>query len=565
MQAFKDPVILFASFVVLCLANQITALLWEYCAEGGETMLHDFFKMDLPVWLHRATVRIFAVVPALYCLWHSGAEGMYHMLICTQVIVALLLPSSMIPLFRIASSRKVMGLFKLSPILEFVVLVAFMGMLGLEIIFMVEMIFGESDWVGNLRWNMGNTTSIAYVLLLGAGGISHGFLAWLAATPLRSASARGDSQPWSCVSQQIARDSCTKIEGNDLVDTGYEEEPICKHEFLPSKEKSLCSHQDMPISDYDINLPETIMDSVHEPYLTTIKEHLDANVPMSVPRGNSGPEQSVAFSESISVSRVVVGTADVPLSATSPMKAEATDPAEKTLRIESDRQFEKDDEERNTWEPEELSKDAPGVDPSATQEGPGSFRSLSGKGDEGGTSIGSLSRLSGLGRAARRQLAAALDEFWGQLYDFHGQITPEAKAKKLDLLLGLDSQPFQPLTKATPVGKDFGMPLQPLGRGIPDNPMNMSLHDAPGQQRFWNLGSACKFPSVSGSIWSNQTPLLDRYPLGFNRRMLDASERRYQSVRLPPSSDGMEHQPATVHGYETVSYTHLTLPTNREV
>ncbi|KAJ8424112.1 hypothetical protein Cgig2_018122 [Carnegiea gigantea] len=555
-QAFKDPVILFTSFVVLCLANQITALIWEYCAEGGETMLHDFFKMDLPVWLHRATVRIFAIVTALYCLWHSGTEGMYHMLICAQVIVALLLPSSMIPLFRIASSRKVMGLFKISPVLEFVVLIAFMGMLGLEIIFMVEMIFGKSDWVSNLRWNMGNTTSIAYVLLLGAACISLSFMAWLAATPLRSTNARADSQPWSRVSQQIARDSYTKIEGNDVVDTeGREDEPFCKHESPPSKENSLCSHRDMLTSNYDINLPETIMDSVHEPYLTTIEENLVVNVPMSVPRGNSSPQQSVASGESISVCNVVVGPSDVPLSTTIPMKSEATEPAEKTLRIEGDSQIEKDDEEGNAWDPEGSSKDALGVDPSATQEGLGSLRSLNGKGDEGGTSIGSLSRLSGLGRAARRQLAAALDEFWGQLYDFHGQITPDARAKKLDLLLGLDSKPSQLLTKANSEGKDFGMPIQPLGRGISDNPMNMSLNNASEQQKFRNfIESACKFPSTSGSIWSNQTPWLDRYPLGSNRRMLDASWRRYQSVRLPASSDSLEHQPATVHGYEIASY-----------
>eukprot|EP00850_Spirogloea_muscicola_P005811 SM000027S09592 [mRNA] locus=s27:205669:213016:+ [translate_table: standard] len=40
---------------------------------------------------------------------------------------------------------------------------------------------------------------------------------------------------------------------------------------------------------------------------------------------------------------------------------------------------------------------------------------------EGVLDPGSLSRLSGLGRGARRQLAAVLDEFWGIIFDLHGQ------------------------------------------------------------------------------------------------------------------------------------------------
>ncbi|KAJ8424111.1 hypothetical protein Cgig2_018121 [Carnegiea gigantea] len=555
-QAFRNPMVSFTSFVILFLANQISALSWEFCAEGGETMLHDFLKMDLPGWLHRATVRIFAVVPALYCLWHSGAEGMYHMLICIQVIVALLLPSSMIPLFRIASSKTIMGLFKISPILEFVVLLAFMGVLGLEIIFTVEMIFGESDWVGNLRWNMGNNTSISYVSLLSTSCISLSFVLWLAATPLKSASAGVDSQPWSWDPQQIVHDSYTKMEGDDVVETrNHEEEPLCEQEFPLSREGYVHSHQEMPTANCDIDFPDTIMDSVQEPYLSTIEENSVVSVPASLSRGHFDPKQPFVSGESISVSNVVGGASEVLPLSMSTVNCEAINPIEQTLRIKGDLPIEKDGEEGNAWHPEESSKDAPGVDPPATQEGPGSFRSLGGKSDEGGASIGSLSRLSGLGRAARRQFAAALDEFWGQLYDFHGQLTQEAKIKKLDLIFGMDSKPSQSLTKADSGLKDMGVQFQPLGFGVSVNPMNLSFKNASDQQKFGNhMNTVYKFPGVPSSIWSNQTPSLGGYGQGSNGRMLDVGERRYQSLCLPPSSDGLEHQPATVHGYELASY-----------
>ncbi|KAI4374271.1 hypothetical protein MLD38_012283 [Melastoma candidum] len=74
-----------------------------------------------------------------------------------------------------------------------------------------------------------------------------------------------------------------------------------------------------------------------------------------------------------------------------------------------------------------------------TLEAPGALKTLHGKGDDVGAAAGGLSRLAGLGRAARRQLATTLDEFWGQLFDFHGLVTQEAKLKKLDVLLGIES------------------------------------------------------------------------------------------------------------------------------
>ncbi|GJM96308.1 hypothetical protein PR202_ga13130 [Eleusine coracana subsp. coracana] len=56
-----------------------------------------------------------------------------------------------------------------------------------------------------------------------------------------------------------------------------------------------------------------------------------------------------------------------------------------------------------------------------------------------GTNLtGRLSRPSGLGRAARRQLTALLDEFWGHLFDYHGQLTPEANVKCFNSLVGMD-------------------------------------------------------------------------------------------------------------------------------
>ncbi|KAF2289920.1 hypothetical protein GH714_039174 [Hevea brasiliensis] len=189
------------------------------------------------------------------------------------------------------------------------------------------------------------------------------------------------------------------------------------------------------------------------------------------------------------------------------------EPIEKTLRIEGDLQAEKEDDEGDTWEPEESSKVVPGSTSSLTSDGPPSFRSLSGKSDESGNGAGSLSRLAGLGRAARRQLAAVLDEFWGQFGYY------------------------------PPVG----------GRGT-DSMINTRLCDSPQQLRVQsNMDSSYGVQRGSSSLWSGRMQLLDAYVQGSSRNVVDSSERRYSSVRTLPSSDGWDNQPATVHGYQIAS------------
>ena len=150
-QSESSPIAMLAFLLILFFSNQTTALTWSF---GGEVVVRNFLKLDIPGWLHYATIRVIAVLPALYCVWNSGAEGMYQLLIFTQIVVALQLPSSVIPLFRIASSRSIMGVHKIPQFVEFLALIIFIGMLGLNIVFVVEMIFGSSDWVGNLRWNV---------------------------------------------------------------------------------------------------------------------------------------------------------------------------------------------------------------------------------------------------------------------------------------------------------------------------------------------------------------------------------------------------------------------------
>ncbi|KAK8553812.1 hypothetical protein V6N12_030795 [Hibiscus sabdariffa] len=544
-QVFRNGIVPLIFLLVLFLSNQITASAWNL---GGQVVLHDFLGIDLPGWLHRATIRIMAMVPALYCVWTSGAEGIYQLLIFAQVMVALLLPSSVIPLFRIASSRPIMGVYKISPMVEFLALVTFMGMLGLKMVFVVEMIFGNSDWVDNLRLNAGISMSVPFTVLLVTACASFSLMLWLAATPLKSSSSRSEARASKWALKRTVSEAAIERVKNDLCETRYhgEESAACMQERSSTPEKSIESHSDLSFQNYDLDLPETIMEPDREIHMTTVNEKSSDSIFPSPSSCNTQESSSIIDSAPTVFNEVV----DDDLPSTKTLRIASTKLVEKTASPERDLLNEKDDDDDgDSWEPEEPSKPPSGSMSSLTLDGPPSFRSLSGKSDDGGNGTGSLSRLAGLGRAARRQLAAILDEFWGQLYDFHGQPTPEAKVKKLDVLLGIDSKPLKVDTTRKEYGGHF-----PLVGGRGSDAINSSLFESPKQPKAPNnVDSPYGYSRGSLPLWSNHMQLLDAYVQNSSQH-IDSSERRYSSLRAAPSVDAVDYQPATVHGYQIASY-----------
>ncbi|KAK8688882.1 hypothetical protein V6N13_087618 [Hibiscus sabdariffa] len=540
-QAFRNGVLSIIFMLVMFLANQITASTWNL---GGQVVLHNFLGLHIPGWLHRATIRIVALIPALYCVWTSGAEGIYQLLIFSQVMIALLLPSSVIPLFRIASSRPIMGVYKMSPIMEFLALVTFMGMLGLKIVFVVEMIFGNSDWVSSLRSYAGIGMSFPFVVLLITAGASFSLMLWLAATPLKSAGSRNESFAlnWGLDRSVSAPKAAVERKENDSGETRYhEDEPTCIEERSSIPEKTIESHFDLSSPNYDLDLPETILESDPEILLYTVNDNSSNNICPS-PTLHSTHE-SISVTESTSA--VLNKAADDDLPGSKTLTTEKMNFMERKASLDGNLQIEKHDDLGDALESKEPSKPPSGSISSLTSDGPPSFRSLSGKNDDGGSGTGSLSRLAGLGRAARRQLAAILDEFWGQLYDFHGQHTQEAKMKKLDVLLCADLKQF----KVDITGKEHGGYFPSVGGRASDALINSSLYDSPVQN---SIDSSYGY-SRGSSMWSNDMQLLDPY-VQKSSHNVDSGERRYSSLRTATSADAWDYQPATVHGYQIKSY-----------
>ncbi|XP_022841761.1 ethylene-insensitive protein 2-like isoform X2 [Olea europaea var. sylvestris] len=544
VEIFKSSIASFFLVLLVFFSNQIMALTWS---RGRQVIIHDFFGMDIPGWLHRATIRIIAIIPALYCVWNSGAEGIYQLLIFTQVMVALLLPSSVIPLFRIASSRSVMGAYKVSQPVEFFALVSFIGMLGLKIIFVIEMMFGNSDWVNNLKWSIGGSLPMSYLILLATACVFLCMMLWLATTPLKSAS---QVLNWE-VKFSVPEASAQKDQ-IEISEAQYQTEKGTEKQVPAVLEKSFGSHQNISVPSPGLST-EMLLDSESNLHLPTIGKN-NSEITLSGPSVCS-PEASATTGETVMAKPICKVPEDESIDAIT-FNAESKDTVEKTLTTEASNQNEMDDE-GEPLEPDESAKDVSESIQSLTSEGPGSFRSLSGKGDDLGSSSGSLSRLAGLGRAARRQLTAILLEFWGQLFDFHGQATQEAKAKKLDVLLGIDSNVDPKSSFASVKGEGIarestGYSSTMGGRG--SDLRTSSLYSSPLQQ-IGHGGMESSLGVQQGSpMRSSHMQLFDAYVQSSNHNALDSGERRYYSMHVPASSAVYDQQPVTIHGYQLASY-----------
>ncbi|MCO5574046.1 hypothetical protein L7F22_027824 [Adiantum nelumboides] len=191
---------------------------------------------------------------------------------------------------------------------------------------------------------------------------------------------------------------------------------------------------------------------------------------------------------------------------------------------------------------------------SLTFEEPGSGRSFSARSDAsegscGGSGSGSLSRLSGLGRSARKQFAALLDEFWGKLYDLYGQPVSQTPGKSR----GASNKVSQLDTPQHPPVSAYKEALGPSSTWYTTKLAQKSWHinakgDMAGQNDLY-LQSPYNGLMSADSYGGNDTFIRK------HTSPLDVSEKRYSSLRYPSYRDSFDNQPATIHGYNRASYT----------
>ena len=132
---------------------------------SGQIVMEGFLNLRMRQWLRRLLTRGVALVPAVVVIAVAGDNGLYRLLILSQVILSLQLPFATIPLIHFTSDPRKMGVFanrtwiKISAWSIAVVIVA----LNLKLVF-----DALSGWLGSGPAWLWMVAALPLSLLLGA-------------------------------------------------------------------------------------------------------------------------------------------------------------------------------------------------------------------------------------------------------------------------------------------------------------------------------------------------------------------------------------------------------------
>ncbi|XBI73778.1 hypothetical protein VPH35_067452 [Triticum aestivum] len=215
--------------------------------------------------------------------------------------------------------------------------------------------------------------------------------------------------------------------------------------------------------------------------------------------------------------------------------------AEKDVEVEADVCTDKDNETSHNVS--SSNKSTGGKAPSSSSSDPPSLAMSRYKEADAISGSSGLSRQPGLGRAARRQLAAILDEFWGHLFDYHGKLTQKANSERINLLLGLD------LGVDGSAGRTDNQNTQ-----ASKNPLARDTVPGSGISSPY-LSFGLQMGAMGSSAWSQSMHLPNTDALSSSSTFLDQNAKEITNYDGAPYCDNQLCQPATIHaGYQLANY-----------
>ncbi|TVU45520.1 hypothetical protein EJB05_05009 [Eragrostis curvula] len=517
-QIFNNPLAPVVFLVILLFSSLVISLT---SIIGSDVIVDNFFRVKLPHSVHHLLLKGFAMIPTIYCAKIAGSEGMYQLLLVCPVVQAMLLPSSVIPVFRISSSRPLMARYKITLYVEALAVLAFLLMLFANIIFLAEILFGDSSWTDNMRRNTGSPVVLSYTVILLISCASIAFTLFLAATPLKSASIENDSQELSVHPQmQILgtprhrEETCQENSAHEEVQT-FSTDAITR-DSLEGRQKS---------ASWRTKYSGSTTESDHDSHYATA--HTVTN-PGGHPSGSMNREE---------LKSVMVGNADL-----MPKVRTATKEVRNADNIKMKSTTEK------VVEVESVFNTSKGIEVSSDLE----FKKSDGGRTQSITShssniSGSVSRPSGLGRAARRKLAAILDEFWGHLFDYHGKLTQEANTKSFNYAFAMYMGTASSAVRTDNLSETSWSPLMRdvmQGSATTLNSMNPLSSDR---------GTSCPrldFGLRAGTLGtSNWSQSMHR-----DIPCSSINAESFSNFNVQSYSVNRSYQPATVHGYLLAKY-----------
>ncbi|HSV91525.1 MAG TPA: universal stress protein [Desulfobacterales bacterium] len=78
---------------------------------AGQVVKEGFLDLRMVPWLRRLVTRLVALGPAVVVIAISGSEGIYELLVLSQVVLSLQLPFAIVPLVHFTADARKMGAF----------------------------------------------------------------------------------------------------------------------------------------------------------------------------------------------------------------------------------------------------------------------------------------------------------------------------------------------------------------------------------------------------------------------------------------------------------------------
>lgn len=538
LQMFVSPAAPVVLLVILLFSSHIISLT---SIIGSDAISKNFFGIKLPHSVHHLLLKGFALIPTIYCAKVAGSEGVYQLLIICPVIQAMFVPSSVIPLFRVSSSRSIMGSYKISLYAEIYAALAFLLMIFTNIIFAAEILFGDSTWTNNLKGNTGGIVLIPYIVMVLISSATIAFTLFLAVTPLKSESNEAETQELTVHPQRETSDITHHREETCLENVAHEEVqwPSVPKDSLEGHQKSALvrteSSDTSTDSDYDAQPPTAHREFNPEAHPTP---SIFCEEPKSVEADLTGP-----------ISKVCT---DAIVEQSIPENIKVERATEKIVQVETDVCTQKDTGVSPDLEFEKYRGDK---EPFFTSDDPPSLTLSRGDTDAANVSgTDNLSRQPGLGRAARRQLAAILDDFWGCFFDYHGKLTQEASTKRIGFFIGLDLR-----AAGSAVRKD-NLSIEAYRSPMTRDELRVSAtalnkwdscdKDLSNQDPGFGL----QMGFMGSPSWSQGTHLPNRDISNSGRTFVEQNAELFSNFHAPSYSDNQFYQPATIHGYHLANY-----------
>jgi len=133
---------------------------------SGQIVMEGFLNIRMTPWLRRLVTRLAAIGPATIAISIAGSEGIYQLLVLSQVILSLQLPFAIVPLIHFTSDKQKMGIFVNPPWLTSLAWLA----AGIIITLNIKLVIDEiSRWLSTgiiLAWVISILGSIFLALIL---------------------------------------------------------------------------------------------------------------------------------------------------------------------------------------------------------------------------------------------------------------------------------------------------------------------------------------------------------------------------------------------------------------